>query len=368
MKKTIMKKEKMNISDTGTNTKRKAQRDSKKNSRRRIPPRLTELLMMTGVIAAALFMPQVLFSVQDRIQWGKMELSRREGMDLEALHAAYEKSLYQRMANYAKGLAAGNSFYVASKTLTADQDLVNYLYSEKGLYQNIMDFLLYVNVIPMIFLENDCEVKQWKQYVIYSDHDTEGVNFILWYIELSSLDGIRLKLLADAESGTLYALKLENCQWVDYGYDSYDSDYRLSREDMIELWSICGLYFEAFRSGDEVFYYIQEESDSILFDVQVEEMAERIYANDEGESFDLKISEENMEEYILSRIQVVREDGEDRISFQLPYENCSLEILMKSSDRQIDVPDSIPGTIYMFPDTVIGVRQIYEMIPEFAGE
>lgn len=350
-----------------------------KKTKRKTVPHLTELLVIGGVVAIAFFTPQFLFYIQDRIQWGKTELSQREGMDVEALRSTYENSLYKRMNNYAEGLSAGDHFYIASKNLTVSQTLWDYLYSEKGFYQNIMDYLFYTNIIPFNFLDQDCEMEQWKQYVIYSDNYTEGVNFILWYIELLGIDGMRLKLLTDAEDGTLYALKLEGCQWLDYGYETSAYESPLSESDMLELWGICGIYYEAFESftsDEELAEYIKKS---------VGEMGEGIYLDGESEGdvtvnyrsqitdgeereFQLAypVSEDAIIDYVMSRIQVRTEDGENRIVFQLPYDSYSLEVLMKSRSRQAGLPDDMEGAYLMYPDTTIGIRQIYEMIPEFS--
>ena len=64
-------------------------------------------------------------------------------------------------------------------------------------------------MIPVMIWESYYSVVTWKQYVIYSDHFEEGVNFILWYIEMQDEDGGTLKLLTDAEDNTLYGIKTE---------------------------------------------------------------------------------------------------------------------------------------------------------------
>lgn len=54
-------------------------------------------------------------------------------------------------------------------------------------------------------------------------------------------------------------------------------------------------------------------------------------------------------------------DGDYAIDFQMTYGEARLDILL-------EIPDGEDEAVYVYgyPDIRIGIRQIYEMIPEFA--
>ena len=55
-----------------------------------------------------------------------------------------------------------------------------------------------------------------------------------------------------------------------------------------------------------------------------------------------------------------RNEAEDRISFQIPYgEDTTLDAVL-----YIEEQDRVKE--FLFPDVTAGIRQIYELIPEFA--
>lgn len=111
------------------------------------------------------------------------------------------------MGNFAEGISAGENYYVAVQELEAGDEINNYLYSESGLYSEMLQAFVDGGLLPYDFWISTAVVRQWKQYVIYSDNYAKGVNFILWYLDVESSGGVTLKLLVDAEDNTIYAVK-----------------------------------------------------------------------------------------------------------------------------------------------------------------
>lgn len=356
---------------------------------------LMKLVVLAAVIFVAFFTPQVLFYVQDRILYGDTQLSTRESVDTEALGGTYEKSLYQRMLRFAEGLSAGRRFYVTSKNLTPDEELEEYLNSG-SLYQGLVNYLLGMDLIPLVLWDKGYTVSEWKQYVVYSEDYSAGVNFLLWYIELEFMEGVKLKLLTDAETETLYALKSENCQWKDS--NSYFSDRLQALEDqstLTELWCFSSIYFEIFSSpdvlpagerietdretGKETIIYSQGNKEIDDSSVNFGEEKVQIWLKEllqmadawAGETditdsavYGEYIDQESVRKYIWDKIESSGENGDICYHFHMPYGESVLDMTVNIKSWQTE--DS--GIVYMYPDLTIGIQQIYERIPEFSDK
>lgn len=313
-----------------------------------------ELSALAAFLGAAFFMPQIIFRVQDRVLWGKTMLSEQERVDVESLGTAYESSLALRMQNYAEGLASEDIFYVNEDSFSVSEEIYDYLEKDSQLLnQEMIEALLEGGLIPYSFYKMSYNVNQWKQYIVYSDNYAKGVNFILWYIELQDVNGVLLKLLVDAETDTIYALKTENNVLFDkeYGYENTDYLRRYWRDENVayELWGFFALYYEALP--EEVLLRYTEESQ-----IWYENAMAHGFAGDAVDG-NIQANGENFE----WEGPVYHLDEEDTMRYRLNYGDAYLDVLMKVEDAEQDLK-----YIFVYPNITVGIRQIYEMIPEFA--
>ena len=311
---------------------------------------VTESLVIATVVMAALFLPQLIFRVEDNILCNDTTLGQRESMDVESLSTTYERSLAARMQNYAQGLKVNKKYYVTSQNLTVSDELTDYLYSDKGLYQSfIQEFAYYL--IPFEIWEDYYSVASWKQYVIYSDDFEEGVNFILWYIEMQDKDGGMFKLLTDAEDGTIYGIKTEDSSLPgsERNYKEFMEMLRYG-DGTLEAWTYFAVYYDAISDDME---------DSILL---AENMGIDVQVNDsDSGSYETEISvydEEALRRRLLNTVSYQNET-ENAIRFLIPYGDAELDTVLAIEEQE-------KSKFYLFPDITVGIRQIYEMIPEFA--
>ncbi len=308
-------------------------------------------LVMISLLMGAFLLPQVIFRIQDRILCRDITLGKRESMDVEALSTSYEKSLAVRMTDFAEGLAGNDSFYVTSQELEITGEVTELLHSESGFNQEMLTAFAEGGLLPYELWKDIYEVTQWKRYVIYSDDYAKGVNYILWYIEMQDPDGSVFKLLTDAEDGTVYGLRTENNHRL---LTENQQDYlrTLFRHGyvMTQLWSFFATYYEV----------LSEDLLNILYEWMMEGgwldinhfLDAEVRAEEESWAEKFGISLEN---------GGYEMDAKNRVRFRMPYNNTWLEILIEVEDPEVQ---SIYG--YRYPDLTIGVRQIYEMIPEFA--
>lgn len=335
---------------------------------------IAALFVIAVVVMAAFFTPQIMFWIQDGVLHRRTELGRQDPMDVEALSSGYEKNTYQRMLNFAEGLALGDSFYVTFKNLAVNGDsaeLEEYLRSGY-LYEGIPNYMAALDLVPLYVFEYGYTLSQWKQYVVYSDNYAKGVNFILWYIELVYSDGIKLKLLTDAQTGTLYALKTQDCQWAESSYPGAKYKELLERGGLIELWLLCGAQFGVFSTDEQLkdlaAGMAETESDMERTD-RVDDFQKYFYGiwNLHGNTDVIVHGQPSLEEKSYAAIMEYIKDKvdwdlENRFArLRLPYKTASLEVFVELGEMESEEK----GMSYMYPDFTIGVRQLYEMIPEF---
>ncbi len=313
-----------------------------------------EAALLAAVIISAILAPQMLFRIQDGLLYGRTELGRLESADVELLGSVYEKDMHLRMLGFAQRLEAGDRFYAAAKNLTENQELWDYLYSDKGMYQGLMTVLLNLELLYTFFWDYGCTVSQWKQYVVYSDNYAQGISFLLWYIELQSGNGAVLKLLADGETGTVYAVKTEGNQALTIN-DSDMGGYR----DIV--------YREFFYDDDgctEMLYYLMACYEAQGWEELYAAMTEETLYYDDGR---FRYNDEALIRALAGNAAYTRSG--DAILFQLPYEEAALEFCLKIGGINMDAAfDEKEGLdyVFMYPDMTAGIRQLYELIPEFS--
>jgi len=334
---------------------------------------VAELSVLTLLVAAAFYAPQIIFQVQDTILCGKTSFGARESMDVEALSTTYERSLSQRMVNFAEGLAEGEAFYVASQDLSIGEEIYDYLESDTFWSKDIFWYFMDIGMLNYGFWEgrNSIVVTDYKQYVIYSDDYAKGVNFILRYVEMrDTLDDRIYKVLIDAETETLYAFKAEYDDRLErpesrvinskLGYDGI----------LINLWYILAVNYEA-RFPDEVVEVVNKlgemmgiemwdinESSDILYDWEKQAEAGEVWA-------EWSIINEVTGYTMDNAISMPKEN---ELYFHLPYGGeASLDVAVQIAEEDFCRDDDNEIVcFYMYPDFTMGFRQIYQLIPEFA--
>lgn len=321
--------------------------------------------VLAVLVAVAFFTPQAIFRVQDAILCRNMNLSRQESLNVEALSTSYERLLTERMTNYAEGVARDEDFYVASQNLSMNEELNDYLYSDTGLYGEFISDFINANLLPSGLWELEYSVSQWKQYVIYSDNFTNGVNFILWYIELQDAEGKIFKLLADAEDGTIYAVKTEgsgvNPNEKTRKERNHYAEYIFQDEIATRVWGFCATYYGALDEETQKEFQILMEMGWTAAILGGEEVSSEMDAIYDERTMVMEAQNNHGRWKDIREMIVYKMDGEHRIDFSLPYGDFTIDAVLEIAEQ-----DGMVWDMYGCPYLTTGIRQIYEMIPEFA--
>ena len=343
---------KMNSADrnsrTGTDV-RSTARGSKRNSRIENGSRGVYVAAGLGVVAlllGAFFLPQLLFHARDSVLCSDTVLSERESVDV-LIGDSYEPSLYNRMYNFAEGLSRGVSYYVSEQDMGVDEELY---YRLNGLSLEPVQLLMDCRLITPSFV-NYFMIQQRKQYVIYSDDYAQGVNFVIWYVELIGPSGTKLELLMDAETSVIYGIKAEKNSamtqdeidsWLYYSWSGNLAKHLNSSGMVInDLWLYLAMEFEAISMSE----------------------LEPVYYTYNGEKYPVDSDPESNEER-LKQLAVLSEgewQDENSLTFSLPYEEYLLTL-------KIQITPEVPWPTYRYHDVFYGIEAICRMIPEFTEE
>lgn len=169
------------------------------------------------IIAAAFYVPQFLFETQDGFRERNVVVEKRDRLDITKLNLSYEKSLSKRMSSFSQGMLQGKKYYVAATEYTEEdysednqelynvvENIIPYSYSVMLMYQEgfLPEAIFYpfdkVNVLNAL-----------KRYVIYDEDFQNGAALMAWYVDLNLEGTIRLRILADTETGTIYYAQVD---------------------------------------------------------------------------------------------------------------------------------------------------------------
>ena len=334
-------------------------------------------LELVILIAAAFFAPKLILEFQDNVRCGKVVLSEAEEMDITSFNTGYEKELYKRLFRFAEELEEGQQFYVASQEMEDTAEIEDFLKSEKGLYRDEIWIWMDYGAIT----ENALfyPMRQCRQYVIYGDDFSNGMNFILWYVELGEEDSTELKLLIDAETWEFYGISIEvpeeNLIQNEYkasaeGYNLRDLFSARTDIDMLNMWYALGFYYGGQKESE--IFQIAEEYGYYAYASEFE-----IYGVDAIESPYININSTDEEEKIQKVLENLKwEESEDKncIDFLFPY---SKDGMMEGQDItelrfRVEAEWSAKAlndksTYFFKPQKfIVGFPEIYERIPEFS--
>lgn len=329
------------------------------------------------LVTAAFFAPKLVLELQDNVRCSRVVLGELESMDVTSFNTGYETDLYIRLTRFAEGLEAGRQYMVAEQELTDTLEVEDRLLSNMGLYQD--SFLIWIDNDFFSYEVLNYGLQYCKQYVIYGDDFAEGVNFILWYLELRGVEGTpALKLLLDAETGEIYGLRVNQTEDTLFPAEErvlgFGGAYTLAEllgntdGDFGELWCALGYYY-----GE------QEEMLELLEggygrEIQVLGTDAESYGVDGYTEVPLDESgsawTEEMWNAVLGKIKwEVSEDG-NRADFFFPYGQDGItgetsELCFRLESDSVMVLSAQKDIVFRPKNFVAGFPEIYERIPEF---
>lgn len=213
---------------------------------------------MVLLIAIALFLPEVIFNIQDKYRMTNTEVEERDSLEISQLQQNYEMDTYTRMHNFIS--LEKKTVTSIDYQITANSELTDLLGSEsiKGWFEQL-EVMGYV--IPYSFLD----ILEWKKYIIYGEDYKDGVVLMMWYIDGYLIDNAtRLQLLVDSETNTVYYLKVTARDTQTdkvYSADGTTAVATYGEDRNEKLWILAELFMYSFE-----FYgtYYEADIDNII--------------------------------------------------------------------------------------------------------
>ncbi len=313
-------------------------------------------IALAVLILTAFFAPSLVFGLQDKLRCQEEKFEIQETQDITLLSTSYEQSLYKRFLRFAEDKQSGAQMYVTARELTPNQELENFLQSEKGLFQEGILLLADIGVLPYeLFEEKQYQTTDWKQYVIYNENYDLGVNFIIWYIQLETSNGFVYRMLMDAQTGSLYGMQFDNSAWLEKQEKKKEIDSvklsdimgisLISELDRMDAWTGLAYYYGGYQENDTFLKEMEEYYENIAVDGYIEEP-------NKGETV-ISWSDE----YVSKRVT----DDEIWYNFSFPYEEYKLDFRIRQDSAVFVVEKAYSAVV----DITMGFPDIYELIPEF---
>lgn len=198
---------------------------------------------LATLIFAAFMLPRLLFTVQDRERMGEVGKGSRLGINFAALEENYEASRISRLGRYVQGRGSGKDYYVSEVafelSFKEQVEILESAYAQEPVWimENLQtDFGRYFDIN-----DSRVEISDWKKYVIY---DAESVSFICWYADVLLDSGKSIRILVDAEDGTVYYMQGRVAEQDDKeAAAAIDMGFFEDYGNVSVIWILCAHYY-----------------------------------------------------------------------------------------------------------------------------
>ncbi len=285
---------------------------------------------MVLLVLVSLVLPQIIFSVQDRLRMENTDVEIRDNLNVFQLDLSYEKNTNARLANFLNMqdvtvTAMEYEFADDSKLREAMEKIF-----KQGWFVGPYDMnMVTTYILTVDFWENfPSAVQDCKKYLVHGRDYQDGVALMMWYLDLY-LEPVdtRVRILADAETDTIYYVKITE------GVKKESEEYKVNGNQTVDKNQAERLYYWA---GSVPYYF------------------EYYYSYYEADE-DMLHSEYGTYDTELPWFVENKTDGKEycEITFPLYYGGLSAEFQMRADLGEGD-----------YPNLIVGIPQIGEKIPE----
>lgn len=293
---------------------------------------------MVLLVIAALFLPRIIFEIQDKYRLANTEVEARESLDISQLNLSYEEQLGTRMSNFLKAnqpMVTGLDYEVTEGSEQAKL-LETIMYQEWFYILSDYSLNMGVEYYGKIFNTNigSC-VQDCRKYIVYGDKYKPLL--MMWYfdIELTEI-GIRMQFAVDSETDTIYYMKMS------YEEQQFDKAGYVGEEVYYYLFEYIQQYMYFYYS-----YYEADDKTDAEYAAEKSMLNEAVSVSDETVSVSVQTFWEQYDAW------VEMDDAQYNIKMPLPYGEAALTFLFR-----VEWEEGV------YPDITVGVEEIGELIPE----
>lgn len=287
------------------------------------------------LIVIALFLPQIIFALQDNYRMTGTETEARSSLDISQLNASYELQTNARI-KYFLNMNRKNVTSIEYKFAEESEmaELLEGIFSQEW-FAPFYEYGLIPRLHYEVFLDDTSMVRlqDCKKYIVSGNDYHEGIALMMWYFDLYlSASDTRVQLLADTETNTIYYVKLTRENHEVEAYDSESSQvvtYVKSNKEKTTEWDYLTSFFAYYISFYDSYYETDGTISYEFYDINDINNGNTWFyeSSQNGDRFELSLA--------------------------LPYGELSMNFIVY-----------VTSNIYYYPDITIGLAPIGELIPE----
>lgn len=289
---------------------------------------------MVLLVVGSIFLPQAVFLMQDRYQMESTEVKVRNSLNTSQINISYEEKMYERMKNLTTMNLNSAIVTVVEPDFETDAEMMDLLESILAQEWITMFYAVLLNYGMEVELPFPLEILECKKYMVYNEDYQEGIALMMWYFDLYIPDtDLRIRLLADSETNSIYYIKLE---------EAPESDYKSDKNMTKEVYD---------TQAKTVVGFYRAENIKTLYEVAGQFQYFMMYY---GSYYEAEMeSLEGFEEGELGCAGIKEDDEQYTVFCMFPYGEISMEfrlmILYENGD---------------FPEFSMGIPIIANLIPE----
>lgn len=161
------------------------------------------------LVILALFLPQIVFGIQDRYRMSNTEVEKRSGIDVSSINTDYELNMNARMSNFSQidleSLVVTAIDY-DGKENEEISDLLGKVFANEWVERlNDITYYLFQRELKPTFID----LKDYKKYIVYGKDYQDGVALLMWYLDFYLEEpAARVRVLVDSETESIYYIKI----------------------------------------------------------------------------------------------------------------------------------------------------------------
>lgn len=176
------------------------------------------------VIALAIFLPQIIFYVQDSYQVNQVDVINRDVYDIMEMQTAYSADITTRLKKLAEVGYGNVTVSLVDKTIEFDEF---YSILSEVRHSEYMDRL--IGLSPDTFGDSMKELsaenlEECNRYIVYGPDYADGVILMFWYMKIfvPSISSY-MELIIDSETHTIYYISVDSVDGVAFVADENGS-------------------------------------------------------------------------------------------------------------------------------------------------
>lgn len=245
------------------------------------------LLILACLIGSAFYAPNLVMQWNDYQLLQDYQFQKRNGIDYEAVNTSYVRDRTERLNTFAREIGEGKQFYIAS-TGEAPEYLERIL---ANIWEQDMSTLLMEAGILWLVegIYDSRSITVCDHYVIY---DSDGVDFLCWYLELTTEDEI-VRMLIDTEDHTIYYMECYHQGVFQLFSDHYTKDVMDWSWVTNDLMNVKWLYGGVSEQEIAVWFDAENVKSSKISDKKYKEAKTDVTSMEERHEFTSSISYED---------------------------------------------------------------------------